>query len=342
MIISRDKCTVFTFLLPVLASCAFYTGTAVASEKAKNVVLDTSNITLSGMSSGGYMATQFHFSHPELVAGVGVFAAGPYGCAQNSIMTALAQCIDKAPETYADKIKDISTTLGPSISQIKNDKVWLFHGALDTKISSKVASALQAQYAQLVAASNLAVVNNKPVAHLFPTLENGVDCEESASPYIGKCNFDGAGEMLSFILGPLQNPVDKNTAMQAGELITFEQNALANIDNTGMNEQSFVYLPNSCLDGKSCKVHISFHGCNQSIDNVGQQYATSTGLNEWAASNRLVILYPQIAKSSFMPMNPQACWDWWGYTGSDYLNKDGKQIAAVHKILLSLEAYLNR
>ena len=27
--------------------------------------------------------------------------------------------------------------------------------------------------------------------------------------------------------------------------------------------------------------------------------------------------------------NPHGCWDWWGYTGLDYLGKDAPQIAAI-------------
>lgn len=87
--------------------------------------------------------------------------------------------------------------------------------------------------------------------------------------------------------------------------------------------------------------YFSFHGCNQSIDNVNDQYARNTGINEWAATNSMVVLYPQVAKSTLMPMNPQACWDWWGYSDENYGNKNGKQITAVHEIILGLADYLN-
>jgi poly(3-hydroxybutyrate) depolymerase len=335
------------FIQLAWASCLVISNPVLAHKHTLPIVLDTSSVTVSGVSSGGYMATQFHLSYPEFVSGVGVISAGPYGCARNSIMTALAECLDKAPDNYPASIMNTAAAFDSSKSNLKDDKVWLFHGSLDNRIVSKVSDALHAQYKQLIQVNNLRYVNDKPFAHLFPTLASGVSCEESASPFIGNCNYDAAGEMLSFIMekehsAPLKPRHSKEETMQKGELISLEQGELFSLDNTGMNKEGFAYLPNSCRDGKSCKVHISFHGCNQSVDNIGKQYATNTGINEWAASNRIVVLYPQIEKSSLMPMNPQACWDWWGYTGEEYLNKNGEQNKAVRKMVVNLADYLNK
>jgi hypothetical protein len=50
----------------------------------------------------------------------------------------------------------------------------------------------------------------------------------------------------------------------------------------------------------------------------------------------MVVLYPQTRSSNLMPMNPQACWDWWGYTDANYANRKGQQIQAVLKLAQSL------
>ena len=34
-------------------------------------------------------------------------------------------------------------------------------------------------------------------------------------------------------------------------------------------------------------------------------------------------------------MNPQGCWDWWGYTGQDYDLAAGKQVAGVDALITS-------
>src|SRR5688572_23016232 len=49
-----------------------------------------------------------------------------------------------------------------------------------------------------------------------------------------------------------------------------------------------------------------------------------------ADSNRLVVLFPQVSANPVL--NPKGCWDWWGYTGEDYLTKDAPQIAAIWKM----------
>ena len=104
-------------------------------------------------------------------------------------------------------------------------------------------------------------------------------------------------------------------------------------------DTGYVYIPQSCQQGETCKLHISFHGCNQNAKAVGTAYAEQSGLNNWADSNNLLILYPQTKSSMMLPLNPQGCWDWWGYTGDDYATRDGEQIKAVAQIARSLAQY---
>ena len=55
---------------------------------------DLSATSVSGISSGGYMAVQFHIAHSATVIGAGVLAGGPYYCAQGSVWTALYNCME--------------------------------------------------------------------------------------------------------------------------------------------------------------------------------------------------------------------------------------------------------
>ena len=65
------------------------------------------------------------------------------------------------------------------------------------------------------------------------------------------------------------------------------------------------------------------------------------GMNEWADNNRILLLYPQARTvlvqdfpkpgvNDLSNINPQGCWNWFGY-GYDnrFLFKDGKQVAAI-------------
>ena len=45
--------------------------------------LDRTAITVSGLSSGGFFAHQFHVAFSSLVKGAGILAGGPYGCVES-------------------------------------------------------------------------------------------------------------------------------------------------------------------------------------------------------------------------------------------------------------------
>lgn len=298
--------------------------------------LDVSHITLSGLSSGGFMANQMHVAHSDWVSGVGLIAAGPYYCAQNNLLTALASCINKMDkpigfDTISDQIQEWEKDgkIAPT-HHLKNDKVWLLSGTEDTRVIQHVVDGLEKQYSQW--GSSVTYINDKPFAHHFPTIETGSVCSQSESPFLGKCDYDAAGEMLKYI-----NAVsaDKTKAIQEN-LHSFNQVVLGGEQAKGLGEKGYIYIPSSCKSGKECKVHISFHGCNQFANAVGDAYVTQTGLNDWAESNNLVVLYPQTKASALAPLNPQGCWDWWGYTDENYATQESTQIQAVKNMITHL------
>jgi poly(3-hydroxybutyrate) depolymerase len=300
--------------------------------------IDLSDVTVSGLSSGGYMATQFHLAHSDWVSGIGVIAAGPYFCAQNDIKTALSRCVNKTDNTLTDQqLKDfiIQAAKRDEIAatvNLKDSKVWILHGSKDQTVISSVSDMLFSQYSAFVAKPNIVYVNNLPFSHHFPTLNEGSDCGKSEAPFIGKCQFDAAAEMLKHIVGEL---AEKSSAL-SGKLLTFDQQKLGGEAAESLADEGYVYVPEACLQGQECRAHVSFHGCNQNIEAVGNDYASKTGINHWADSNNLVVLYPQTKKSLFMPLNPQACWDWWGYTDEQYATKNAQQVVAVKNMLEQL------
>src|SRR5260370_40451679 len=66
---------------------------AFATEPLPALHADIRSLTVSGVSSGGYMAVQLHIAHSERVKGAGVIAGGPYYCAMGSVWTALNNCM---------------------------------------------------------------------------------------------------------------------------------------------------------------------------------------------------------------------------------------------------------
>jgi poly(3-hydroxybutyrate) depolymerase len=321
-------------LTMLLISCLFISSSQVCAEKLN---LDLTKIGVSGLSSGGYMANQFHIAHSDWVDKVGIIAAGPYYCAQNSIKTALAQCVNESTHATSDNLIVQATIYEENgkiaaLNNLKNSKVWLLKGSKDRKIHSDVTQALQKQYLMWMQPQHLEYVNRQPFAHHFPTLTYGSKCDVSKPPFLGNCDFDAAGEMLTFLHSTLQ----PRNAQPQGKLVLIDQQSLGGEPASSLAEQGYLYIPKTCQAGESCELHISFHGCQQNAQTVDTQFVENNGLNNWADTNHLVVLYPQTKNSMFMPLNPQGCWDWWGYTSNEYATQKGPQIKAVKQIAESL------
>ena len=62
-----------------------------------------------------------------------------------------------------------------------------------------------------------------------------------------------------------------------------------------LNTVGYVYVPTACQKGASCVLHVNFHGCQQTLADIGTQYVEHVGLNEWAEANNIIVLYPQVS-----------------------------------------------
>ena len=326
----------FTFLLFILMNviaCGVDSRTGSVQEiPTPAYTIDTSRITVSGMSSGGYMAGQLHMSHSDLFSGVAILAGGPYWCAEGSLSKGLGPCLkgsDIDPVRLLRYAEEMSTTGKiDALANLFDDTVWLFHGANDAAVDKKVVTEAAAFYAQLVSADKITTVMDVPAAHGMPTLSVGAACDAMVSPFLNACGYDAAGELLSALNGPMHERVTAS-----GELRTVVQ---PDADSAEMLKQAFLYVPKNCASGERCGLHVALHGCQQSSEFVNDAFATGAGYNEWAESNNLLVLYPQVASSKLAPMNPMGCWDWWGYTNKDYATRSAPQIVVIKSMIDTL------
>jgi len=99
----------------------------------------------------------------------------------------------------------------------------------------------------------------------------------------------------------------------------------------GMGATGVIYVPTACQNGARCKLHIHFHGCGAMYDFLGLYYVNYIGFNEVAEANNIIILYPQASLSTENPINPEGCFDIYGYLNDNmqYLTKDGVQISRI-------------
>jgi len=325
-------------------ACVLLTFVAAAVQAAgplPRLNIEPGSLTVSGVSAGGYMATQYQVAYSKDVAAAGIIGAGPWLCAEGIITRALDDCTKGSaagPETsvLAASLRTSAVAgLVDDPSWLASDRVWIFHGAKDARIGAAVSDSLLRFYKEFIPLERIHYETQVPAAHGFPTVSEGGACDGDASPWILDCGFDAAGEMLKYLYGDLAPPSDP----VAGTFKSFDQKRyLARESLASLADEGFLFMPKDCAAGKPCRIHVAFHGCRQGIEFIGRAFAKETGYNRWADANRIVVLYPQAAKSWFWPFNPWGCWDWWGYSGADYATRNAAQLATVHAMLAALGA----
>jgi len=307
--------------------------------------------SVSGFSSGAYMAGQFQVAHSSVVIGAGIVAGGPYGCAESvfadampgpgtaflNLSKAINGCMLDAMSKWgipnvkllAERTRKLAEAGRiDAVEGLAKDRIYLFTGTKDRTVLPPIVTAAADLYLGLgVPADQVKLVSDVGAGHAFVTLDSGIACGTTAGPYITDCDYDQAGALLAHIYGPLQ----PRASHPAGEFIVFDQREFVrDLAGHGLGTAGLLYVPRACRPGAGCRVHIVFHGCNQQRDKAGDAFARDTGYANWADANHLILLFPQVSAGA---VNPQGCWDWWGYTGRDYLTRRGPQIAAVRRML---------
>jgi len=321
----------------ILASLFLSSPPALAAESLPALGASMENLTVSGLSSGAFMAVQMHVAHSSLVRGAGILAGGPYYCARNSAWQAVTACMSPSffsplPRT-ADLVSEVEKQAAArhidAPENLRHARVWMLSGAQDKTVKREVVDALHDFYATWLPASSIVHERLPDAGHamITPDAPDARECRVTASPWINHCgNFDAPGHLLAHLLGPLQD----KAAQAKGELLLFDQGEFSAAGEAKiMDERAYVYIPSGCRAG-GCRIHVAFHGCKQQAQEIGDLYAREAGYNRWAETNRLIVLYPQTLKSNG---NPNGCWDWWGYSGPDYHLRTGKQIGAVRKMI---------
>jgi poly(3-hydroxybutyrate) depolymerase len=311
--------------------------TCAAADKLPALGADAKQTSVSGLSSGAFMAVQLQVAYSNSVMGAGIIAGGPYYCAAAGQLTFVEICMGQVwlfppnPYLMAQAARGLAASNQiDALSHLGQRRVYVFSGT-DDRVVRQPAVDATATFFQLVGVKpqNLKYENKLPAGHAVITPSYGNDCAASAPPYINHClvndqGYDQAGALLSHIYGELAPRVD----VPAGQIVAFDQRAYAS-KQAALADTGYLYVPPGCSNASAnCRVHVALHGCVQSVESVGDQFYTDTGYNHWADNNRLLILYPQINKTN-IPYNPKGCWDWWGYTGVNYATRSGPQMKAI-------------
>jgi poly(3-hydroxybutyrate) depolymerase len=291
---------------------------------------DGGDVSVSGLSSGAFMAVQFHVAHADVVRGAGVLAGGPWNCARGSASRATGECMQGAPEV-APLLGELREAQGRGLvaapGAFGRSRVWLFSGYNDGVVRPVVVERLRQFYAAILPAGSVFLRNDLRAGHAMVTTDSGGACDLTGGSFMADCDFDAAGALLRFIHGPLEAPAGS----PSGRLVEFEQGEFVSGGTraAGLADTGRAWIPAACAAGARCRIHVALHGCRQSVESVGAAFVSGAGYNRWADSNRMVILYPQARTTWGMPFNPNGCWDWWGFTGPRYATREGVQVKAI-------------
>jgi hypothetical protein len=331
--------------------------------------LDRTAVTVSGLSSGGFFAHQFHVAFSSLVKGAGILAGGPYGCVEaipnpwlpfwqvplDRVSAAVVACthyygnryygLRPSPPSVEDSLRLVREAANQGLIDnpfhLANSRVWLFHGKSDGIVPLPVMETLKRLYDSLgVHEPNLQFDRNQtgsaanhgmPVSRFageskFPVRE----CGQHEPPFVIQCDYEAAVMLLRHLYPEDFKPASDDPHRD-GTLVAFDQSEFFHSpdESTNLHGVGYLYVPASCVAGQ-CRLHVAFHGCNQNADSVHDDFIRDTGYNRWAASNNIVVLYPQTKASA---ANPNRCWDFWGYSGSNYYNQSGPQMRAVRAMV---------
>lgn len=347
------------------------------AEPLPSFAADLTKCTVSGLSSGAFMTVQLHLAHSSMFIGAGVIAGGPYRCAESFaapsltvvdawVQNALFICMNPLtaeagpqPERLAALARQAAAEGRiDDLTHLANQRLYLFTGSEDRVVDPLVVDATKAFYRRLgVHENNIFFDDKVPAGHAILTtrLEDNPTAT-NAPPYINRWDrpqMQSEAILRHLILG-LKPPADR----AAGRLLRFDQREFSGgLERSSMSAYGYVYVPPSVLAGGPCTVHVALHGCKQGAHYVdfvdgrpdranqppyGDRYMTTTGYNELADTNDLVVLYPQVEGiDDGRLQNPDGCWDWWGYSSPsvdrpDFHSKDAVQIRAIHDMLQRL------
>jgi poly(3-hydroxybutyrate) depolymerase len=323
-----------------IGATAFACVAAHAASALPALNVDKTKITVSGLSSGGFMANQLGYAYSSTFSGVGVFAGGPYNCASHNNYTACMYNATISSAQLSTMQTDINNWSGNQIdakSNVAAQKVYLWVGSSDTTVGPNPMNAVNTQYQNNgVTTANLQYVNQSGAAHTFPTDFDSTGnnaCGTAASPYISNCSYDGAKALFTKLYGTLNA---RNNSPAAGNYIQFDQTPYTS-SNPGMETTGWIYVPANCASGAQCKLHVALHGCLQNYDTIGDKFIKNTGYTRWADTNSIIVLFPQTkvdntshtTADSGSLANANGCWDWIGWYGTNFAQRAGVQMAAI-------------
>lgn len=308
------------------------TNTASAQVNLGSYNVNPNTVTVAGVSSGGFMAVQLQVAYSRSIFGTAVIAGGTYFCAQDQPLVWATPCATGAGIPVAALVNFTNTEaangqIDPT-SNIGGKPIYMFSGVFDTVVQQPTMDALHQYYQSFTSNSHINYNNFTGAEHSWVTPDGLNPCALLAAPFINNCGIDPEQTFLTMFYGPLNA---RHSGSLSGSFVQFNQNQFCPNNecfSIDMDSTAWAFVPQSCAQQQACRLVIALHGCASNQQAVGTTFVTRSGINEWADGNNIIVLYPQTS-ASVVPANTAGCWDWWGYTGSNYAFKSAAQMSAI-------------
>lgn len=281
-------------LLSILFGLTLQAGAQTLEVPATTSVDQNSKFTISGISSGGFLAAQMGVIYSDKISGIGTVAGGFYFCAQNHlqdkiqasqadregtralfrldpknpIYQAVNVCMGSPREaemTFNVVADNFKAGLIANPENIKSQKVFVYQGTQDRVVKFQMQSKLEEFYTKLgVLPDNLELVEHPRGAHNFPTDQpHNQPCITQGVPYVASCNYNAAGAILAHLLNDTTLVREKSDSLY----VVTQTPTTANAPERPSSVATYGYLAASqkCLDNpSSCHLHVALHGCEMS------------------------------------------------------------------------------
>jgi hypothetical protein len=126
-------------------------GSASAAERLRSYPIDPAQVSVSGLSSGAFMANQLHIAHSAEIMGAAMIAGGLYGCAvlhatEDGVEALDSQAAGPCLSTpflledvsfYTDLVKTCRQGGIDPPSNLVHSRIYFFTGGSDSVVRSK-------------------------------------------------------------------------------------------------------------------------------------------------------------------------------------------------------------
>jgi poly(3-hydroxybutyrate) depolymerase len=294
--------------------------------------VNPNTVTVAGVSSGGFMAVQLQVAYSRSIFGTAVMAGGSYFCAQDNLALWGNVCATGVGVPVGSLVSFTNAEANAGqidpTSNIAGKPIYMFSGVFDTVVQQPSMNDLHQYYQSFTSNSNITYNNFTGAQHAWISPDATTACAVLAAPFINNCGIDPEKTFLTMFYGTLNA---RHSGTLGGSFIQFNQNQFCpnnNCSSIDMDSTAWAFVPQSCAQGQACRLVIALHGCSANQQFAGLTFIQRSGINEWADGNNIMVLYPQTIASS-VPANSFGCWDWWGYTGSNYALKSASQMVAI-------------